>query len=50
MAVAWAKKLGTEYVEDPVFVKNFFEDFSAKIGSEKLDPSSIDFSEVHSFC
>jgi len=49
MAVAWAKKLGTEYVEDPVFVKNFFEDFSAKIGSEKLDPSSIDFSEVLRF-
>ena len=27
MAVAWVKKLGTPYVEDQVFVRNFFKDF-----------------------
>jgi intein/homing endonuclease/DNA topoisomerase IB len=27
MAVAWAKKIGTPYVEDPVFQKNFLTDF-----------------------
>jgi len=34
MAVAWVKKLGTEYVEDPVFVKNFFSDFCKALGIE----------------
>jgi len=27
MAVAWVRKLGTEYVDDPVFVNNFVSDF-----------------------
>ncbi len=27
MAVAWAKKIGTPYVEDPVFQENFLSDF-----------------------
>ena len=27
MAVAWAKKIGTPYVEDPVFQANFLFDF-----------------------
>jgi len=27
MTVAWVRKLGTEYVDDPVFAKNFFKDF-----------------------
>jgi DNA topoisomerase IB/mRNA-degrading endonuclease YafQ of YafQ-DinJ toxin-antitoxin module len=27
MAVAWAKKIGTPYVEDPVFQENFLADF-----------------------
>lgn len=27
MAVAWAKKIGTPYVEDPVFQSNFLSDF-----------------------
>jgi len=31
MAWAWAKKLGTDYVEDPVFVANFMQDFSAEL-------------------
>ena len=32
MALAWAKKQGTPYVEDPVFIKNFFSDFSIAMG------------------
>ena len=50
MAVAWAKKLETEYVKDHVFVKNFFKDFSAKLGFAKpLDPKKVDLSEVLQF-
>jgi DNA topoisomerase-1 len=36
MALAWAKKQGTPYVEDPVFVQNFMADFSLALG---LDPT-----------
>ncbi len=32
MALAWAKKQGTPYVEDPVFVRNFMQDFSQALG------------------
>jgi DNA topoisomerase-1 len=47
MAVAWVKKLGTEYVEDPVFVKNFFQDFRKALGiKEKIPPEDFDFSPV----
>lgn len=46
MAVAWVKKLGTVYVEDPVFVKNFFNDFGAALGLEKVSPEDFDFSEI----
>jgi DNA topoisomerase-1 len=35
MAMAWARKQGTPYVEDAVFVRNFMEDFSAALG---IDP------------
>ena len=50
MAVAWAKKLGTEYVKDGVFLRNFFKDFSSKLGLEKpLDHGRVDFSEVLRF-
>ncbi len=35
MALAWAKKQGTEYVQDPVFIQNFMADFSAALG---VDP------------
>ena len=49
MAVAFAKKLRTEYVEDSMFVKNFFKDFSKALGMEEtLDPEEVDFDEVHS--
>jgi DNA topoisomerase-1 len=32
MALAWAKKQGTPYVEDSVFVRNFLRDFSEALG------------------
>ncbi len=34
MALAWAKKQGTPYVEDSVFVRNFLRDFSAVLDVE----------------
>ena len=47
MAVAWVRKLGTEYAEDPVFVKNFFADFCKALGlSGRLEPKDFDFSEI----
>ena len=46
MAIAWVRKLSTVYVEDPVFCKNFFEDFSTALGHENLTDEDIDFSEV----
>jgi DNA topoisomerase-1 len=32
MAMAWAKKQGTPYVEDAVFARNFMRDFSTALG------------------
>jgi len=32
MALAWARKQGTPYVEDPVFGQNFLADFSQALG------------------
>jgi DNA topoisomerase-1 len=47
IAVAWVRKLGTEYVEDRVFVKNFFGDFRDALGlGNKLGPNDFDFSEI----
>jgi DNA topoisomerase-1 len=47
MAVAWVKKLGTDYVKDKVFARNFFDDFGAALGvKEKISPEDIDFSEI----
>jgi len=47
MAVAWVRKLGTEYAEDPVFINNFFADFCKALGlSSKLGPKDFDFSEI----
>ncbi len=48
MAVAWAKKVGTPYVEDPEFAENFHRDFSEKLGV-KVIPGDVDFSEVLRF-
>jgi DNA topoisomerase-1 len=45
MAVAWAKKVGTPYVEDKVFAKNFHKDFSEKLGIT-VKPGDVDFSEI----
>ena len=45
MAVAWAKKAGTPYVEDSVFAKNFHTDFSKKLGI-KVKPGGVDYSEI----
>lgn len=47
MAVAWVKKLGTEYVQDEVFRKNFFGDFRKALGvSEDVKPEEFDFKEI----
>ncbi len=48
MAVAWVKKLGTEYVEDPIFVKNFFGDFCRAIGV-KGTRDDFEFSEIEKY-
>jgi DNA topoisomerase-1 len=45
MAMAWAKKVGTPYVEDPVFAKNFHRDFSKKLGI-KVKPGDVNYSEI----
>ncbi|MCK4477368.1 DNA topoisomerase I [Candidatus Bathyarchaeota archaeon] len=47
MAVAWVKKLNTEYVKDPIFVKNFFKDFRKALGiKNKIPPENFDFSVI----
>ena len=48
IALAWAKKVGTPYVEDPVFAENFHDDFSKKLGIT-VKPGDVDYSEVISF-
>ncbi len=45
MAVAWAKKIGTPYVDDPKFAENFHEDFGKRLGMN-LKPGDVDFSEI----
>ena len=46
MAVAWVKKLGTDYVKDLVFIKNFMEDFSKALGIENASIEDFDFSNI----
>jgi len=47
MAVAWVKKLGTEYVNDPVFARNFFRDFCKALNvKDKVSAEDFDFSEI----
>ncbi|MDH5596040.1 MAG: DNA topoisomerase I [Candidatus Bathyarchaeota archaeon] len=47
MAVAWVKKLGTEYVNDHVFVRNFFRDFCKALNvKDKVSAEDFDFSEI----
>jgi len=50
MAVAFVKKLGTDYVKDRVFVKNFFLDFRKALGiKESAAPEDFDFSEIQKY-
>jgi DNA topoisomerase-1 len=50
MAVAWVKKLGTEYAQDKVFVKNFFGDFRKAVGTkEEIPPEEFDFTVIEEF-
>ncbi|MFO7918690.1 MAG: hypothetical protein R6V13_11470 [Anaerolineae bacterium] len=50
MALAWARKKETKYVEDEVFVRNFFEDFSEALGIEPpLKPEEVDFSAYYAY-
>jgi DNA topoisomerase-1 len=48
MAYAWAKKLSTPYVQDPVFVNNFLKDFLQVLPPEFANAKmeEIDFSEI----
>ncbi len=44
MALAWARKYGTPYLQDPVFVHNFLADFSRALGMEEvLTPEEVNF-------
>ncbi len=44
MALAWAKKQGTPYVEDAKFARNFMQDFSAALGiAPPLKEGEVDF-------
>jgi len=45
-AMAWAKKIGTPYVEDTEFAKNFHEDFSKMMGT-KVSPGEVDYTAIH---
>ncbi len=49
MAVAWVRKLETEYVKDETFVKNFFKDFGQALNRGEINPSDVDFSEIHQY-
>ncbi|MFH0749033.1 MAG: DNA topoisomerase I [Candidatus Bathyarchaeota archaeon] len=49
MAVAWVKKLGTEYAEDETFVKNFFQDFAQVVHRDGATLKDFDFSEIQHF-
>ena len=50
MAVTWVKKLGTEYVQDEVFRKNFFGDFRKALGiKEEVPPEEFDFTVIEEY-
>jgi len=47
MAVAWVRKVPTEYSSDHVFVRNFFSDFGKAMKVKgKVSPDDFDFSAV----
>lgn len=44
MALAWARKQGTPYLQDPTFAANFMRDFSAELGvSPPLSVAQVDW-------
>jgi DNA topoisomerase I len=44
MALAWARKLGTPYVKDRIFARNFMADFSQALERKRvLDVEDVDF-------
>ncbi len=45
MAIAWARKVGTPYVEDKIFARNFHKDFSEKLSIE-VKPGDVDFQKI----
>ena len=45
-AMAWAKKIGTPYVEDSKFAENFHEDFSLILG-RTVFPGDVDYTAIH---
>ena len=50
MALAWARKKDTPYVQDEVFVANFMRDFSAALGIEpSLSLDEVDFAAFYAF-
>lgn len=50
MAVAWVKKLGTQYVEDRVFVRNFFKDFGKALNVRgRFLPGDCAFSTIEEY-
>jgi len=47
MALAWVRKLETDYVKDPVFARNFVGDFSKALGLEhEAKIEDFDFSRI----
>ena len=47
MAVAWVRKLATDYASDEVFIKNFFRDFGKALKLDvEVKPSDFDFSPI----
>jgi DNA topoisomerase-1 len=47
MAVAWVRKLPTDYAKDKTFAKNFFKDFGSALGiRERVGPDDFDFNEI----
>jgi len=50
MVVAFVKKLGTEYIRDRIFVKNFLLDLSKALEiKERLSLEDLDFSSIREF-
>jgi DNA topoisomerase-1 len=47
MAIAWVRKLGTDYASDRIFIDNFFRDFGEALRLKgKVLPDDFDFSQI----